>query len=1259
MQFLLVDMASAAAGIRETVSDLRAVADDLRRRGQAKHLYTQEEYGRLAEKLIELIERVAAEAAPHAPMVELPPDVSYFTGRKEELARLHRLLTQQGRKRGPEIAAVAVAGKPGVGKSTLAIHAAHQLAEDFPDGQLYIDLRGADNQPLSAEEALEDLLRRFGINGDLMPRTLGGKAAVYQRQMAGKRVLVVLDNAANEQQVRPMLPGASTCAVIVTSRQVLAVLDAAVMKLEVLSRAAAVTVLRRVAGASRLRGEPEAAAKVAEFCGCLPLALRIAGAKLKRETRWTVTRLAERLADERRRLAELHEGDLDVRASFAVSYADLTIEDARAFRLLGLIPGADFDPVIAAAVLGRRIRNYEAVEEQLSRLEDMALLELAPGTDRYRFHDLLRLYARECLDTDEAPARRAKAINEMYWTYADLAEDYEARINPRFHVRVFGSNSFDLSDPDNTRHFAAFEADRGNLMAAVDAAYDAEDWGWAWRIAQRLTDLLFLYGYWHDCERAALMSVRSLDADGTWGSRERYASVMGHLCLGRIYSRQGRWQAAVNWLSQDLVLLAQEPTIEAEILYELGNAHAALKQWGDAKSFYLRSREVYETDEEGGPHAGPIAMIMLGLGGIHRAQGHWKAAKAYLEKSLEDLTADEDLEGQASVMLEMGNLSGDMNEWDHALRWYEQSLARWREFQDEEFGNKSGEAATLNGIGTVYRHQARWNEAVAAHERALEIFRLLGMRDGEARALANIASVYADQGRESDAAVSCEHAVAILGELKSRDEEIWKQAAEAGSIAAAYKVGLLLHNQDPPQAERWYRQAANAGDLDAAVNLGVLLDDRDPVEAEHWCRMAADGGDRDGQYNLALLLEQDGRVEEAESWLRKSAEAGSHLAQSRLAAMLADQDQLTEAQEWLVKAEDGLRTAAEAGDRHAVSSLAELLYRQERLQEAEPWFRKLTNAGSHQAETNLAGLLWQLGKLDEAETWLRKAAAAGYSPAADRLGELLEERRAEQHISALREWVSRAPDWAASGAYLAEHARVLSDPLSVELLSDECARERDDGSLWLHLGLLLLGDHVADGYAAAETGKPSPSKRAVSHLARGNHELALAWSCLARAADSGAGALLMGQAQIHRGNVDEAREALDTAVSEVSEANIGEMLAAYDDLLKAQSVDLIRAAVLLAAIAWPIDMGRAKEHLRDALSSPGDQLRPFPRAFLRALALAGLDKPEEAIAELRAAVESYSSQEVQFLNADRALLERFRHPPLPGVEILLRSLEPL
>jgi TPR repeat protein len=674
----------------------------------------------------------------------------------------------------------------------------------------------------------------------------------------------------------------------------------------------------------------------------------------------------------------------------------------------------------------------------------------------------------------------------------------------------------------------------------------------------------------------------------------------------------------------------------------------------------------------------------------------------------------------------MGNLSSDMKEWDYALRWYGQSLASWRKFQIKEFGNKSGEALALNSIGTVFRHQRRWNDAIAAHERALKIFQLLGMREGEARALANIASVHAEQGRKSDAAARCEQAVAILRELRSMDETLWRQAAEAGSTAAAFRLGLLLADQDPDEAERWYRQAAQAGDLGAAVNLGVLIRDRDPADAERWYRIAANGGDRDGQYNLALLLERDGQIDEAETWFRKAAGAGNQHAQQQLASMLARQGKLEEARTWWAKAEKGLRKAANAGDRYAVSSLAELLYRQERLQEAEPWFRKLADTGSHQAETNLALLLWQQGKHDQAETWLRKAAAAGHAPAISNLGELLEERRIEQYISVLREWFSQAPNWAASATYLAKHARILLRPLAVELLSAECSRWGDNGSLWEHLGLLLLGDQVAEGYAALESGNPNPPQRAVSLLASGDLDIALAWSCLARAADPGEGALLMGQVQIQRGDLDGALEALALAVSEGSGENTGKVLAVYDDLVKAHPADprlhagraealkragmtaeaiaayeraialdpdnpfvhvskgellldlsqldeaqtellaairlqpdnVLHASVLLAAITWSTEIEQAKQYFRDAVSSPGEQPMPFPGAFYRALALAGLDRPGEAIAELKAAIDFYSRREIQHFNASKSLLERFREPPLPGIDTLLRLLGP-
>jgi DNA-binding SARP family transcriptional activator len=344
------------------------------------------------------------------PPRQLPPDIRTFTGRQEELERLCALLTPPAAAAPAVISAID--GGAGTGKSALAVHAAHRLAEWFPDGQLYVDLHGAVTglAPRESGEVLALFLRALGVDGTQIPAKAEEAAVLYRSLVAYRHMLILLDNAATVAQVRPLLPSGPGCSVLITSRPVLATLDAAAhLHLDVLPPKAAVDLLARVAGPARVAAEPEAAATLTRLCGWLPLAVRIAGAKLAGRPHWSVARLADRLADERGQLDELRAGDLDVRAAMKVSYERCAREERRAFRLLGMLDAPDFAPSVLAAMLDVPVATAEDLAE---RLVDARLLEAArqdpSGQTRYRFPELLRLYARERLhDEEPEPARRA------------------------------------------------------------------------------------------------------------------------------------------------------------------------------------------------------------------------------------------------------------------------------------------------------------------------------------------------------------------------------------------------------------------------------------------------------------------------------------------------------------------------------------------------------------------------------------------------------------------------------------------------------------------------------------------------------------------------------------------------------------------------------------------------------------------------------------------------------------------------------------
>ena len=291
-----------------------------------------------------------------------------------------------------------VAGAGGLGKTTLAVHAAHRLRAQFPDGQLYVSLLGASGQPASAPDVLARFLRELGVDGAQIPVSEEERAALFRTRLSGRRMLIVLDDARDAAQVRPLLPGSASCGVLVTSRKRLPDLAGVrLVDLDVLDDDEARALLIRIVGAERLEAEPEATTQVLAACAGLPLAIRIAGARLASRTSWTIQTLAGRLADERRRIDELKVGDLAVRACFQVSFASLPpagpggVDPARAFRLLGLWQGPSIGLPAAAALLGE---PEDDVADALEVLVDANLLQ-SPAADRYRFHDLLRVYAAE------------------------------------------------------------------------------------------------------------------------------------------------------------------------------------------------------------------------------------------------------------------------------------------------------------------------------------------------------------------------------------------------------------------------------------------------------------------------------------------------------------------------------------------------------------------------------------------------------------------------------------------------------------------------------------------------------------------------------------------------------------------------------------------------------------------------------------------------------------------------------------------------
>jgi len=411
-------------------ASVRLLADGLRLAGWEREQF--EAAARTSAGVEPLRAQQVASADGEVAPCQLPPGITNFVGRADLVGQLQQLL--KGRPTGPAgeadagaVVVSAVAGKAGVGKSALAVHVAHQLAVEFPDGQLYASLRGAGAggvSPLDPAEILGRFLRALGVDGGAIPAGVGERAALYRSRLAGRQVLVVLDDAADEAQVSPLLPGSPSAAVLITSRARLAALKGArLVHLDVLDAGQAVELLARIAGPGRVAAEPQAATAIAVACGGLPLAVRIAGARLAARPHWPLARLAGRLADERGRLEELAHGDLEVRVSLSLSYQGLGKEQRRLFRRLGLLDALDVAAWVAAALLDSPVPRGEALLEDLVEAQ---LLGVAgwdvTGRARYRLHDLLHAYARERVHAEEPLAQRQAALERTLGGWLALAE---------------------------------------------------------------------------------------------------------------------------------------------------------------------------------------------------------------------------------------------------------------------------------------------------------------------------------------------------------------------------------------------------------------------------------------------------------------------------------------------------------------------------------------------------------------------------------------------------------------------------------------------------------------------------------------------------------------------------------------------------------------------------------------------------------------------------------------------------------------------
>lgn len=624
----------------------------------------------------------------------LPYDPPDFTGRTAEMDRI--ALLDEARS-----TVWAIDGMAGVGKTTLAVHAAGRLGAGFPDGQLFVDLQAhtAGQPPLSAAAAAEVLLRQLGVPADDLPGTPAELTARWRAELAGRRALVVLDNAADVGQVAPLLPGASTGLVLITSRKRLVGLDGAeVLSLDPLPAEDSLDLFTAIVGA-RADAEPLAVLDVLQLCGFLPLAVRIAAARLRHRPRWTVGYLADRLRDQRGRLTELATSERGVAAAFTLSYEQLEPGQRRMFRLLGLHPGRDLDAGAAAALAGV---GWEEAEELLEELLDAhMLLQHEPG--RYAMHDLLREHARRTAEAQDTPAMRAAAVDR-------LVEHYQ---------RAIAEAGPGGADPVPA-------AERANLIAVAAQATDRQ---------QATT----LHRYLYDrSQHAVALYADALESSRARGDRPTEARAL--VDMGWVHWRQSRYDEAAEQHRQALRLAHELGDRHVEARAEQGLGHVRLGQdrADAAREHYLRALERYR---ELGDRAAEGA-VLAALGRAMARLGDVRAAVALHHDALRAYEGLDDRDGRAEALEGLGSAHRDLREHEQARAHYEHALALYR-----ETGYRSGEASALNGLGEVALAAGDHVSAADRHRAALTVADEIAYSREQERARAGLARSVREAGR--------------------------------------------------------------------------------------------------------------------------------------------------------------------------------------------------------------------------------------------------------------------------------------------------------------------------------------------------------------------------------------------------------------------------------------------------------------------------------------------------------------------------------
>ena len=686
----------------------------------------------------------------------LPADIADFTGRTKEISEIGRQLTPGGRAEGRlALPVVVIVGKGGIGKTSLAVHVSHGMADHFPDGQLFADLHGGGPRPVSPMQVLERFLRALGVPGSQLPDGLDERAEAYRNLLADRKVLVVLDDAESEGQISPLLPGSGAAAVVVTSRSRLAALPGAIrVEVDVLDADKSVDLLARIAGEERVQSETEAAAAVAEQCGHLPLALRIAGARLAAHPHWSIQRLVERLADETLRLDELRHGDMGIRPSISLTYDSASEQAKRLFRRLAMLDTPVFSGWMGAALLDKPIPHAEDLFDDLVGAQLIETVGNGSGMQsQYRFHDLIRVFARERLAAEEATADRNAALQRSLGALLGLAEEAHCLYYGGDYLRVHSS------------------APRWPLPGPMVKKL----------VGQPLS--------WYDRERPTLVA----------GVRQAARAGLVELCWSLAFSAVTLFESRIyldDWReTHDIALAttqkAHDVRGQAAMLYSSGTLHMTQQLFAPARREFITAARLFrDADDDQG-----VGLVVRHIASIDRLQGRLEDAARNYQRALEVFQRTGDHIAAAYVLQNLAQVKLESREFGGALELLSDALRMSQAAQCARV-----EAQVLYRTGEAHLLAGELGLAVDTFELALAIIRDLGDPVGEAHVLQGVGLARIRKGEFSPARSALQRSL----ELAS---DVGEQLVEARALLGLSELALASGN--PAQSVVFGQQAAD------------------------------------------------------------------------------------------------------------------------------------------------------------------------------------------------------------------------------------------------------------------------------------------------------------------------------------------------------------------------------------------------------------------------------------------------------------------